>query len=130
MEIFLQEGGETSEMAEQEAKAKIASLEDVLGGSVTEKAYIKSLGKSVIIKRLQWKDYIAIERYGKNKADSEKLVALVFRGLVEPKVTLEQIGEMFPDVIAEIADAIMKISTPKEEEIRPLSRSPKDTISG
>ena len=101
-------------MEEQVQESPRATLEDLI--SRGEKEIVLSNGKSVKIRRITVGDLSLAYRI--SKTDFDKIIAIVQKGLVEPKITLEQAKQLNPKLLAEISDAIIEFSGyGKEEEI-------------
>jgi len=110
----------------------IAKMQDLIRGTGSEKrVYIPSLKKEVIIKKLSIGEIADI--YKGTKDDFERVLFMLWKGLVEPKPkSFSEVRQLDSAIATEIVSEIGKLSGTMEEtrrDIQNLSLDQKDITS-
>lgn len=115
---------------DNKSTSEIASVEDLLGDPSEKQAtkYIKSLEKSVTIKRLTLGDLAKIAAFNKSRGWEDDpyrtTIGILQRGMVKPTIQYNQAEEVGIDIAQEIVSLITDWSGLGEgtvEQIRNLS---------
>ena len=115
---------------ENKDNIEIASIEDLLGDPSEKQAtkFIKSLGKSVVIKRLTLGDLAKIAAFNKSRGWEDDTyrttIGILQRGVVKPTIQYSQAEEIAISAAQEIVGAITDwsgIGPEAVEQIRNLS---------
>jgi len=91
-------------------EAEFAEVADLIGPSKGEKeVVIKTLGKKVKIRKVTVGELSQIYKVSKEN-ELEQYIWLVYKGLVSPKMNVEQIRQLNHMLLLEIANEISKFS--------------------
>ena len=111
-----------SEMGKEFAEAA-----DLLAPDETKEVELQTIKKKVKIRQLTFGEIADIAKVAQN--DLEQYVWVVYKGLVEPKLKVDQVKKMAPLVLVELAYHIQKYSGLDQDSIKKLENLLKTNIS-
>ena len=91
-------------------KVEPATKDMLFGSQDAVEVELETLGGKIVkVKPLTLSDLSAIRKYSKGD-DVEFVKGMIFRGLVEPKLTIEEVGNLRLDIVNELSSHIARVS--------------------